>query len=76
MPPTPGRQAELDARRNALLKELATLTGNQGSEAFCQEQRQTLEAWDTWAAACRQPPRPKGTGKPWKPSPPAWRIPR
>ena len=54
------RQAELDARRSALLEELATLTGNQGSEAFCQEQRQTLEAWDTWAAACRAAAQAKG----------------
>ena len=54
------RQAELDARRKALLEELSTLTGNQGSEAFCREQRQTLEAWDTWAAACRAAAQAKG----------------
>ena len=52
--------AGLEVRRKELLEELAALTGSQGSEAFCQEQRQALEAWDLWASACRAAAQAKG----------------
>ena len=34
--------------------------GKPGLEAFCQEQRQALEAWDLWASACRAAAQAKG----------------
>lgn len=52
--------AGLEVRRKELLEELAALTGSQGSEAFCQEQRQALEAWDLLASACRAAAQAKG----------------
>lgn len=52
--------AGLEVRRKELLEKLAALTGSQGSEAFCREQRQALEAWDTWASACRAAAQARG----------------